>query len=177
MGIVLFVLALAAWLGPKILRMLKLEFTAVSSWMRSWGSGEQIDRQATSEDPIEKFFLRHRYLWEDLPQGYREALKKENISPDVPAIRAVGCKEMGVSNQIGYLLLTPGEIVFICKRLIGYKLIHIAQSGIQEIREQRRWIVDTVEIDLGRQVYDLEIFKSPGHPATDSVNIPSPTTA
>jgi hypothetical protein len=176
-GIVLVCLAFAAWLGPKIYRLLKIEFAAVGAWIRSWGSGDQVDRTAAATEPTEKFYLRHRYLWEEMPQNYRDALRKDKIADDGPAVRAVGSKTMGTGSQIGYLTLTPGELVFVCKKLIGFKTVRIPLSAIQEIREDRRFIVDSIEIDLGREVHSLDIFKSPSQPAQSSVNIASPTTA
>jgi hypothetical protein len=129
LGIVAVFLAFFLWLGPKMFRLLRLEWTALVSLLR--GSGGQ------------------------LPDGYRERLGK----PQIAIRAAAGAGVRGLKNSTGWLSLDDQGLVFVARRWFRIRTHRLALDRIQETRFRNRILLDQLRVKTPDGFQNFDIFK------------------
>ena len=129
LGIVAVFLALFLWLGPKMFRLLKLEWTALVSLVR--GSGGQ------------------------LPGDYRKKLG----NPRIAVRAAAGTGVRGLKNSTGWLGLDDQELAFVTRRWFRLKTHRLPLHRIVEVQFQNRVLLDQVRIKTSNGFQSFDTFK------------------
>jgi len=128
-------LALMFWLGPKLLRLAKMEFAAVTGSLRG-DEGAPVLSDT------------------DLPDPFRRAL---NALPptDPPRRRAWVYSGKGFSGgrfYAGLLVSGPARLAFITRRWFKVRTYEIALSATARIEFRKRPVLSVMHIESGRRV-------------------------
>jgi hypothetical protein len=129
LGIVAGFLVLFLWLGPKMFRLLKLEWTALASLVR--GSGGE------------------------LPGGYRERLG----DPRIAVRAAAGSGVRGLKNSTGWLSLDDQGLTFVARRWFRLKSHRLPFDHILEAGFRNRFLLDQLRIKTSNGSQSFDIFK------------------
>jgi hypothetical protein len=129
LGIVAVFLVLFLWLGPKMFRLLKLEWTALVSLVR--GSGGQ------------------------LPDDYREKLG----DPRIAVRAAAGTGVRGLKNSTGWLSLDDQGLAFVARRWFRLKTHRLPLDRILEAKFRNRILLDQLRVKTSDGFQSFDVFK------------------
>lgn len=174
-GFVVVFLLVFIWLAPKIWRAVRVEFAALSSLLRSWWrSAPEPITGLEPRDPFEQFLFRNRQLWDQLPTSFVDALNREKLSADGPAVRCVGSTSVRASGLIGYLVHAGSDLVFVRRGLIGTKLFRIPVSSVRSVTKVDRFFLDDLIVETSNGSFEFDLFRSALAPSTHLATVSEP---
>ena len=129
LGVVLAFLVLFCWLSPKLFRLLRLEWTAFSTWLFPTTERSKV------------------------PAEYQSRIGRCSL-----VLRAAaGPGVRGLKNSVGWLVVTDAGLTFATRRLFRFRRYDIPFNAIRDVRFDRRTLLTQLRIttDSGPQTFDL----------------------
>jgi hypothetical protein len=166
LGVVIVFMVIFLWLGPKIIRLLRVEWTAFRSVLASWfGSGSTVPSPAMPAGLTENMtrvltVLRERDV--AIPREEAQFVEsKLGWRPSVGWLAAAGPGVKGLKSSIGYLFLGEDRLAFVTRRLFRNRVHTVELREVREARLHRRFFLDEFELDLGARTERFDLFKAP----------------
>jgi Domain of unknown function (DUF4126) len=140
-------LVVFAWLAPKIVRFLRVEWVAFTSRFRS-APAAFVGVPAAANENLRRVlaYLRARAV---------------AVPGESGGIAAAGYKSSW-HGSIGYLCPGTDGFTFLYRRWSRRRQEHIPYASIQEARVQRRFLTDELILDLGSRKVAFDVFKLRG---------------
>ncbi|MGE5646132.1 MAG: DUF4126 domain-containing protein [Acidobacteriota bacterium] len=145
-------LGLFGWLSPKILRLVKLEWTALGSSLgRVFGgrkSAGAIMPDAYAATPVARVF-------KPLAGRMRKA------EDGAPVLRSAAGKDVGgLRNSIGYLRFDPDRVAFLTRRGFRKRTVEIPLSELGDVSFRRGILLDRLTFTTANGDRTFYLFKS-----------------
>jgi hypothetical protein len=156
LSILVVFLVLFAWLSPKILRLLHVEFAAIAALFRrlSRGGPKYADKPT---DGLSDLLTRMEPMPEEAFRKFASALKTNK--PPL-AIRCVATRSMRrLRNSIGYLCYMDSELVFVTKRLLRTRTHAVALDAITDSAYLGGLVMDELVLKTGGSEIRFDVFK------------------
>jgi hypothetical protein len=158
LGFALAFLAVSAWLSPKILRFLKLEWAALTAlWRRPLYADTPVTVPAGLTIPPA---LLSRL--EEAPEAYVDHLRAKmpgavfNVG-----VKCAGAKGWrGLRHSIGYLCFGPDGALFITRRMFRFRTVAIPAEALRDAACRRGLLMDRISFRVAGKERSLYLFKT-----------------
>lgn len=166
---VLVFLAFFLWLSPKIFRLLRVEFAAVSSILNKHfgsrktlygaaGGGPNVALVAGTAGAADSH---RRRLAPEMPGDYKDYWEKKfGHLESLHHVRcAAGKGVSGLRNSTGYLHVTDGGLVFVTRKLFRFRSLQVALDEVKEAQFKRGLLLDRLTWVAGGKRQTFLTFK------------------
>jgi hypothetical protein len=157
---VLLFLIVFAFVAPRVVRFLKLEWLAVRSLFRKrTGLNWRAQPDTANANLLRVLsYIEPRVV--RVPQKLASAVQgKRDWQPAVGVFAAAGKGVPRLRASTGYLAAGPDELAFVTRRWFRNRVHVIPVADIREARLHRRTFVDELELDIGARTERFDVFK------------------
>jgi hypothetical protein len=138
-----FVLAVIL-LGPRLLRLLRVQLLAMAALARAW-----LGRERAPDD-----------LFDDLPAAHAAVLPAAFGKPGDFAVRCTGGRAIGArAGELGYLCLAGDRLVFLARRGLRVREHPVDLASVQEIRTRPGFLFDRLTLRAGGRTAHFSVFR------------------
>lgn len=173
--VVLVFLAFFFWLSPKIFRLIRMEFAAVSSLLKKYFAPQRTVYGATGGGPdIGLTSASNRPEPEsEMPDDYKHYWKKkfQHLESLFHARCVAGQGVRGLRNSIGYLHLTRDGLIFITRRSFRFRSQQIALDDLEKVQFKKGILLDRLTWNAGNKQQTFLFFKQGFSQAEELYNL------
>ena len=154
--VVLFLVAFC-WFAPKAFRLIRIETNAILAVFKKLfvKIAELFRREGDDASVAPKFTN------DEMPFDYVYHLRDEfNLQDSPMLIRcAAGKGVRGLRHSVGYLSITPDEVIFVCKRWLRLRTHVVPHSNIEHAQFRKHLLLDRLTLRVGGKTHVFYFFK------------------